>query len=365
MRNDSFATRFTAAIVLATPWILLAIGYSQADSSVKPHGVGPFVFVLALATFATGALAYVTRDKAPAGSEGMGEQVVELLERARTAEARATFAEQQLASTGYGSFAVQTSNLANIESELARMRGGSSGHAVLWGAVLFVTGSLAAGYFAGYAPLQDRIDAQRRLAQTKDDEHKRALTALRSRFDSERSALEAQLRAAQPPHTDAAPEPTAAAAPAAPAATTDAKPVPPPAADKPEPAPAAKVNAPEAKKANAQKEAVAAQAEGSKPEAKLAQAKQPEANTAKTAGPADTRTAESRAPAKAKAAANAVHARAANTHAARPAHKNKIPARVAAAKPAPAKPGTTAAKTTAAKSHYDEETLDDDPIGGL
>src|SRR5262245_20450421 len=194
LRGDSFSLRFTAAFVLALPLILLAIGYSQGATS---HGATEYLLVLVLTTVVIAVLGYATRERAPGDSEGQGEQLVELLERARTAEARATFAEQQLASAGYGSFAVQSPQLSSDDEDLARMRGGGSGRGLLWAAIVFLTGSLAAGYVAGYVPLQNRLDAQRRTGQAKDERNARATIALRSRFDKERSALQEQLRAAQ------------------------------------------------------------------------------------------------------------------------------------------------------------------------
>ena len=75
--------------------------------------------MLALTTFGAAVLGYVTRETALGDGDGVSEQLVELLERARTAEARATFAEQQLASAGYGSFAVQSPRLASDDEVLA------------------------------------------------------------------------------------------------------------------------------------------------------------------------------------------------------------------------------------------------------
>jgi hypothetical protein len=307
LRADSFSMRFTGALVLGLPLILLSIGYSQGAAS---HGATEFLLVLVLSTVVIAALGYATRERAPGDSRGQGEQLLELLERARTAEARATFAEQQLASAGYGSFAVQSPRLLSDDDELARMRGGGSGKGLLWVAIMFLTGSLAAGYLAGYVPLQNRLDAQRRTAEAKGEHNTRAMTALRSRFDTERSALQAQLRAAQAAQADA----VAAAAKVSAAAAGQ------PLGDKAEPA---------AKQ-------------------KPVDAKRPEAKTA-----------ESQAPEKAKVSAPTVDARAGSTHATRPARKTKVSARAAAVKSAAGKPAA------AAEAHYDDEALDDDPIGGL
>jgi hypothetical protein len=318
LRRDAFAARFAAVLVMATPVLLLAIGYSQGGSTHTPQAATEFVFLLAMTTFTTAVLAWVTRETSfgDSGAGGQGEQLVELLERARTAEARATFAEQQLASAGYGSFAVQSPQTGDFEA-LANMRGGSSGHTLLWAAVLFLIGILATGYFAGYMPLQNRMEAQRQLAQTKDEQSAAALKSLRSSFDSERSELQAQLRAAK-----------AAAVPAAV-----------PVAPEPPQAPAAKESAPEAKKIETKR--VEAKVETKQVETKKVQ-------------PAPAKVAESPAPAKAKVVA---------THTARPARIKKVSARTAAAKPAATKAGAPAA---AAKSaHYDDDSLDDDPIGGL
>jgi hypothetical protein len=318
MRRDAFATRFTALLVMATPLVLLAIGYSQGSASHTPHAVTEFIFLLAMTTLTTGVLGYVTRETLGEAG-GSGEQLLELIERARTAEARATFAEQQLAGAGYGSFAVQSPVLGSDDDALARMRGGSSSPVVLYAAILFLICSLATGYFAAYAPLQDRVDAQRKVAQTKDEQSAAAMKSLRSSFDSERSELQAQLRAAQ-----ARVDMAVAAAPVAVAV--------------PE-APAAPAVAPEAKKIEPKR------VETKKVEAKKVETKKVE--------PAPARVVESPAPAKAKVVA---------THAARPARIKKISARTAAAKPA-AKAGAPAA--AAKNAHYDDESLDDDPIGGL
>ena len=189
-----------------------------------------------MTTLTTGVLGYVTRETL-GDAGGSGQQLMELLERARTAEARATFAEQQLANAGYGAFAMQSPQRLSDDEELARMRGGSSRHVVLWGTLLVLTGGLAVGYFAGYVPLQDRLDAQRKLAQTKEQQHTQALAGLRSRFDAERDALEAQLRAAQTAHAGSTPAPASAAAHEAPipTVTAPARTAEPPVSAKPEP----------------------------------------------------------------------------------------------------------------------------------
>jgi hypothetical protein len=327
VRRDSFATRFAAVLVMGTPLALLAIGYANGGTSHTTHAVNEFAFLLAMTTLTTAVLGYVTRETLGEVG-GSSEQLMELLERARTAEARAAFAEQQLASSGYGSFAVQSPVLGNDDDALARMRGGSSSPVLLYATILFLIGGLATGYFAGYAPLSDRVDAQRKLAQTKDEQNVAAMKALRSSFDSERSELQAQLRAAQAHVDTAAPvAPIAVAAPEAPAIAAKAD---------------VKETAPVAKKVETKK--VEAKVETKKVEAKV---------EAKKIEPAPARVAEAPAPAKAKVVA---------THTARPARIKKISARTAAAKPA-AKAGAPAA---AAKSaHYDDESLDDDPIGGL
>lgn len=329
MRRDSFATRFAAVLVMGTPLALLAIGYANGGTSHTTHAVNEFAFLLAMTTLTTAVLGYVTRETlGETGGSDSGEQLMGLLERARTAEARAAFAEQQLASSGYGSFAVQSPVLGSDDDALARMRGGSSSPVLLYATILFLIGGLATGYFAGYAPLSDRVDAQRKLGQTKDEQSAAAMKALRSSFDSERSELQAQLRAAQARvDTAAAAAPIAVAAPEAPAIAAKAD---------------VKESAPVAKKVETKK--VEAKVETKKVEAKV---------EAKKVEPAPARVAEAPAPAKAKVVA---------THTARPARIKKISARAAAAKPA-AKSGAPAA---AAKSaHYDDESLDDDPIGGL
>jgi hypothetical protein len=334
LRRDAFATRFTAVLVMATPLILIAIGYSNGGSSHTPHAVGEFIFLLAMTTFTTAVLGYVTRERSLGEADGSGEQLMDLLERARTAEARAAFAEQQLASAGYGSFAVPSPILSDDDA-LARMRGGGSSHVVLYAAILFLTGSLAMGYFAGYMPLQNRLDAQRKQAQANDEQHTHALTALRSRFDSERSELQAQLRAAQAGQANAA----AAAAPA-----VAAEPAAPPAAEAPPAKPAVKEAPSEAKPV----------------EAKPVEAKPVEA---KKAEPAPAPAVESHARVKLSAAAPASRASAKAAKASRAAHAKKTAARVPA-KAAAAKTGAKAAPADA-KTHYDDESLDDDPIGGL
>lgn len=330
LRRDAFSTRFAGVLVMATPLLLLAIGYSQGTPTHTPQAATEFVFLLAVTTFTSAVLAWVTREReAGFGEDGQGEQLVALLERARTAEARATFAEQQLASAGYGSFAVHSPQPTSDFDELARMRGGSSSHTLLWAAVLFLIGIMATGYFAGYMPLQNRLEAQHQLAQTKDEQNVAAMKALRSSFDSERSELQAQLRAARAPAA-AAPAPAATVEPqAAPAAIATPKP------EVTESAPKAKVQKAEAKPVAAAKPAAA-----------------------EPAAP----------PAKAKAAPTPVHAVASSKHAAPPAHTKKTAARVVSAKNAAAKPAAaakSAAPAAGAKAHYDDEALDDDPIGGL
>jgi hypothetical protein len=316
LRPDAFATRFAAMLVMATPLISLAIGYSQGGSTHMPQAATEFVLLLAMTTFTTAVLAWVTREAPLGDADETGEQLVALLERARTAEARATFAEQQLASAGYGSFAVHSPGYLNDDDALAQMRGASSGDAVLYAAILFLIGGLATGYFAGYAPLQNRIDAQRKVAQTNDEAHVHAIKALRSSFDSERSALQAQLRAAQAAPVQAALAAVPAPAPAEPeVAAAIVKPAPKPAEAKPKPA--------EAKKAEAKK-----------------------------AEPAKIPATEAPALAKPKLAA---------AHVARPVRTKKTSAK---AKPV-AKPADAKAAASSAKSHYDDDALDDDPIGGL
>jgi hypothetical protein len=160
-----------------------------------------------------GAQRPLAHDPAPAQlvAEAFGEQMVELIERARQSEARASEAERQLATLRFESHA-----LIPASQSAPELRGSG----LLWGGwglsgVLLAAG--VAGYLLGYRPLESELAAARKTNQDQEVAQSEGVAALRAEFARERQALEEQLSAArqaaaaattaQPVAADAEPQP--------------------------------------------------------------------------------------------------------------------------------------------------------------
>jgi hypothetical protein len=224
-RSGSFRANCAGTLLVATPLALLSAGYFsiQGGHAAAQHPFDRtaqmFTFVLALASIGAPLLAIACRRlrRAPGdwaeGADELGGQLVELLERAEASEARAREAEHRLAQRGGRG----TLQLATDDDALAMMRPASAPW-LRWAGWLCFAVFLTGAYVAGYAPLQKRLNTQIRLHKALIEQQAQALSALRSRFDQERRALEQQLAAAQSPGSAAPAAEGPAAAPLAPSA---------------------------------------------------------------------------------------------------------------------------------------------------
>jgi hypothetical protein len=256
-RRGSFLSSCAGALLVAAPLALLAAGYlSLTGAAAATHqpfdrNMQIFTFVLAFCTLGAPLLAIACRRPGHANAwaddgDGMGGQIIELLERAQASEERAVAAERALARGGRS-----TLRLASDDDALAMMRPRGSAW-FRWASWICCAAFLVGAYFAGYEPLQKRLNTQLRINKVQVEEQAHALTALRARFDRERSALEEQLAAANgnAPLAAAVPEqkpanasPAAGNKPAAPGTVSKlAAPTPAPKLAAPTPAP--KVSAP-------------------------------------------------------------------------------------------------------------------------
>lgn len=159
--------------------------------------------------------------------ERMGEQLVELLERARVSEERAAYAEQQLVhmeqqlthmtrmanAAAEAAVAIPARNLS-LEIDEPPRRKGSSGNFLAWTAVALVLALAVAGYVFGYVPLRSEFQALVKQNLEQSAQHSQELARREARFAEERKRFESQLAAAQaaatPPPAATGGEPAAA-----------------------------------------------------------------------------------------------------------------------------------------------------------
>ena len=239
-RRGGFLSSCAGALLVVAPLALLASAYftlqGSAAAALHPfdRSARLFTFVMGFASLGAPLLAIACRRPRNAAwaddGDDLGGQIVELLDRAQASEERAARAERELARSGRG-----TLRLATDDDALAMMRPGSGGW-LRWASWVCCAAFLMGAYFAGYAPLQKRLNTQVTLNKVQVEQQAQALTVLRTRFERERRELEQQLAAA----THGAPP--AAAAPEA-AAPGVLAPAPKLASPAPKLAPAAKPNA--------------------------------------------------------------------------------------------------------------------------
>jgi hypothetical protein len=147
---------------------------------------------------------------ADAEVERMGEQIVELIERLRASDDRASYAEQMWQEAN-SALADAQANAQYVTSDVdVPVAQSGIGSYVPWIALAVVSGLAAAGYVLSYAPLHERYEAQLKMGQEQTAQQNQALASLRSTFSEQRQKLEAELAEAK----------TAAQAAAVPAAAS-------------------------------------------------------------------------------------------------------------------------------------------------
>jgi hypothetical protein len=206
---DSLAQRCAGALLLVAPIGLLIADAAQAGASSSAINALPRVIaLLAIAAAAALLLSLANRRVlVPGGSpEQMGERLLELLERAKAGEARAELAERELAGAELhdGNPAHSMLRLTSDEQALELLRPRTLANALPWAAVGCALVAIAGGYFMGYAPLKQRLTALQHSTQAREVEQAAALRALRATFADERAALERQLEQAKAPTQPAA-----------------------------------------------------------------------------------------------------------------------------------------------------------------
>lgn len=292
-RSESFAGNLAGAFLLATPLALLAGAYllieGNSSAAVQPFDqtAQRMMFVLGMASIGTPLIALAAprglrreRSSEAAGGD-VGEQILELLQRARQSEDRAVEAERRLSLVS-PSAARSGPQLRVDDDQLALLSPKSNAPIWIWVVTAIVVALNAAAYFAGYQPLKERLTtslgANHRLAER----HGAAVSALRGDFNRQRAALEEQLAAAQATAQPTAAETAPAAPPQAePASSTSVR----RSAD-----PEARAAAREARRARAAERA-AARAEA-KAARLAARAERKAARSARTAAPETLRAAE-------------------------------------------------------------------------
>ena len=189
----------------ALPILLLVLGYLLSDVAFDLSAM-LLVLVLALAAVGAPVIAIACRANGAKLSGGLGrmqldpgEQVVELLERARLAEDRATRAEQQLASSPAWAGGVTANAAPRIgdddEFALSRRSGGGT-RWLSWAVAGLAVAAIGGGYALAYAPLESEVE-QLRVQTAKEAEALNfELTTLRAASAREKQALEEKLTAA-------------------------------------------------------------------------------------------------------------------------------------------------------------------------
>lgn len=273
---QSRATLFnmTGLFLTSTPLALLGVGYLRARTSTGARytvddNAQIVLGLLLLASVGTILISIAARRlRAIGGAAALatptGEQLAELLERARSSEQRAAEAEYQLEHVLRQ--AGGAPRLMEDDEYMGRRR--SRGW-FRWLLISFLLIGGGAAYFTAYLPLEQQLVSQRKFNHEQTRKHASELAALRADVEREREELKAQLAAAAQPVAPAKPEKKKAAAATAPAAPAEAKPAPsekPAPAAKPAPASAAPP-APEEKPAPAKAAAVEKPAPATKPAA--------------------------------------------------------------------------------------------------
>jgi hypothetical protein len=321
---DSLAQRCAGALLLVAPIGLLVADAAQPGASSSAiHALPRVVALLAVAAVAALLLSLANRrvhapDRSP---EQMGERLLELLERAKAGEARAELAERELAGAQVhdGNPAHSMLRLASDEQALELLRPSTLANVLPWAAVGCALVAIAGGYFIGYAPLKQRMTALQHRMEAREAEQGAEIHALRASFADERAALERQLAQAKAPTQPAAEPATGPARATAAQALEPAKEAAP--AAQPKPALPAMVTT------NKLRAAVEAHSEAPAPSAE----------------PQQTRSVP--------------------THHHAASHHSKTPVQQAKKKTAAS---DASAKSAPARAHDDDnESINDDPIGGL
>jgi hypothetical protein len=214
-RSESFGGNLAGAFLLATPLALLGGAYllvegnSSAAAQPFDQTAQRLMFVLGMASIGTPLIAFAAprglrRERPSAADSGeVGEQMVELLERARESEDRALAAERQLVLVGR-SAAHTGPQLRVNDDELALLRPKTGAPVWIWAATGVVVALNAAAYFAGYQPLKEKLTATLGANQRLAEQHGAAVVALRADLEKQRAAFEQQLAEAQRPAADLA-----------------------------------------------------------------------------------------------------------------------------------------------------------------
>ena len=237
LQGRSVMFSITGIFLLAVPLALLAIGYTQGQTSSGAaysldHNARLLLGTLSIASAGTLVIAIAARRlRALGGSAALGtpsaEQLAELIERARAGELRAAEAEYRLHLVRDEERAPQLDD----EYELLRSRGSGLRRFAWWTSALFVLGGAALAFFAGYLPLQQQLASQQKINHTLTQQHAAAIAKLRADVAGEREALRQTVQAEEPAPPAAAPAVAPADAPArsvgavAPAVASPAQPV--------------------------------------------------------------------------------------------------------------------------------------------
>lgn len=214
----------TGIFLLAVPLALLAIGYTQGQTSSGAaysldQNARLLLGTLSIASAGTLVIAIAARKlRALGGSAALGtpsaEQLAELIERARAGELRAAEAEYRLHLVRDEERAPQLDD----DFELLRSRGAGLRRFAWWTLAAFVVGGAAYAFFAGYLPLQHQLASQQKINHTLTERHAAAIAKLRAEVNSEREAARRTVQAEEPvPPAAAAPAETVVAPADAPA----------------------------------------------------------------------------------------------------------------------------------------------------
>lgn len=242
---QSRATLFnmTGLFLTSTPLALLGVGYMRARTNAGApytvdHNAQIVLGLLLLASAGTILIAVAARRlRALGGGAALaahtGEQLAELIERARSSEQRAAEAESQL------EHALQRAGgaprLLEDDEYPGRRRSRGWGR---WLVISLLSIGAGAAYFTAYLPLERQLASQRKWNHEQSRKHGSELAALRADLQREREKFEAQLAAAPQPAAPIKPE---AKKKAAAVESAEAKPAP---AEKPAPASASPVEKP-------------------------------------------------------------------------------------------------------------------------
>jgi hypothetical protein len=213
----------TGVFLAAVPLALLAIGYTQGQTSAGAaysfdHNARMLLGTLSIASAGTLLIAIAARRlRALGGSAALDtpspKQLAELIERARAGELRAAEAEYRLHLVRDRDPVPQLDD----EYELLRSRGSGLRRFAWWTLAVCVVSGAAYAFFAGYRPLQQELASQQKINHTLTERHAAAIVKLRAEVASEREAAQRAVQAQEPA------QPAAAAAEVVPPANAPAR----------------------------------------------------------------------------------------------------------------------------------------------